>query len=87
MIASNISEFLGELGLSEIQIKIYTYLLTHKFGNINEIKKALNCSYTQVHHNLIILEEKGLIESSDSKPRKITALGFLPCRDRLLLPF
>jgi len=69
MIASNISGFLGELGLSEIQIKIYNYLLTHKFGNINEIKKTLNYSYTQVHHNLIILEEKGLIESSDSKPR------------------
>ena len=61
--------FLGEIGLTEIQIKIYNYLLTHKFGNINDIKKELNYSYTQVHHNLIILEENGLIESSDSKPR------------------
>ena len=69
MVATNISGFLSEIGLSEIQIKIYNYLLTHKFGNINDIKKELNYSYTQVHHNLIILEEKGLIESSDSKPR------------------
>jgi sugar-specific transcriptional regulator TrmB len=69
MIAPNISGFLKELGLSEIQIRIYNYLLTHKFGNINDIKEELNYSYTQVHHNLIFLEEKGLIESSDSKPR------------------
>ncbi len=69
MVATNISGFLSEIGLSEIQIKIYNYLLTHKFGNINDMKKELNYSYTQVHHNLIALEEKGLIESSDSKPR------------------
>lgn len=69
MIAPNISGFLSEIGLSDIQIKIYNYLLTHKFGNINDIKNELKYSYTQVHHNLIILEEKGLIESSDSKPR------------------
>ena len=69
MIATNISGFLSEIGLSEIQIKIYNYLLTHKFGNINDIKKELSYSYTQVHHNLIALEEKGLVESSDSKPR------------------
>ncbi|MBY9008747.1 MAG: hypothetical protein KGD74_02640 [Candidatus Lokiarchaeota archaeon] len=69
MIASNNSGFLSEIGLSEIQIKIYNYLLTHKFGNINNIKKELNYSYTQVHHNIIALEEKGLVESTDSKPR------------------
>jgi sugar-specific transcriptional regulator TrmB len=68
MIASNFRGFLSEIGLTEIQIKIYNYLLSHKFGNINDIKNELNYSYTQVHHNLMILEEKGLIESSDSKP-------------------
>jgi len=69
MIATNFSGFLSEIGLTEIQIKIYNYLLNHKFGTINDIKNDLHYSYTQVHHNLIILEEKGLIESSDSKPR------------------
>ena len=69
MLANNYSRFLGEIGLTDIQIKIYNYLLTHKFGNINDIKSELNYSYTQVHHNLMALEEKGLIESSDSKPR------------------
>ena len=69
MSTTKIGGLLGEIGLTEIQIKIYNYLLTRKFGNINDIKKELNYSYTQVHHNLIILEEKGLIESSDSKPR------------------
>lgn len=69
MITSTITRFLNEIGLTDIQIKIYHYLLTHKFGTINDIKRDLNYSYTQVHHNLMILEEKGLIESSDSKPR------------------
>ena len=61
MIVTNFSRFLSEIGLTEIQIKIYNYLLTHKFGTINDIKNELNYSYTQVHHNLITLEEKGLI--------------------------
>ncbi len=69
MITSTINRFLNEIGLTDIQIKIYNYLLTHKFGTINNIKRDLNYSYTQVHHNLMILEEIGLIESSDSKPR------------------
>jgi len=69
MITSTINKFLNEIGLTDIQIKIYNYLLTHKFGTINNIKRELNYSYTQVHHNLMILEEIGLIESSDSNPR------------------
>lgn len=69
MITSTINRFLNEIGLTDIQIKIYNYLLTHKFGTINNIKRELNYSYTQVHHNLMILEEIGLIESSDSNPR------------------
>lgn len=66
---NTINRFLNEIGLADIQIKIYNYLLTHKFGTINNIKRELNYSYTQVHHNLMILEEIGLIESSDSNPR------------------
>jgi len=69
MITSTINKFLNEIGLTDIQIKIYNYLLTHKFGTINNIKTDLNYSYTQLHHNLMILEEIGLIESSDSNPR------------------
>jgi len=69
MITNTINRFLNEIGLTDIQIKIYNYLLTHKFGTINNIKRELNYSYTQVHHNLMILEEISLIESSDSNPR------------------
>ncbi|MFX0080671.1 MAG: helix-turn-helix domain-containing protein [Candidatus Hodarchaeota archaeon] len=62
--------FLNEMGFSNIQINIYRYLLTHKYGTINDIKNDLNYSYTQVYHNLLFLEENELIESSnDSKPK------------------
>lgn len=65
----NLLQFLNELDFSQIQINIYEYLLFHKFGTINDIKNNLNYSYSQVHHNLTILEEKKLIESSiDSHP-------------------
>jgi len=65
----NLLQFLNELEFSQIQISIYEYLLFHKFGTINDIKNNLNYSYSQVHHNLTILEEKKLIESSiDSYP-------------------
>lgn len=58
------------MGFSNIQINIYRYLLTHKYGTINDIKNDLNYSYTQVYHNLLFLEENELIESSnDSKPK------------------
>jgi len=62
--------FLNEMGFSEIQINIYKYLLIHKFGVINDIKNSLNYSYSQVHHNISILEDKKLVESSpDSNPK------------------
>ncbi|MFX1280747.1 MAG: helix-turn-helix domain-containing protein [Promethearchaeota archaeon] len=67
---TKLTSFLYEMGFSEIQIEIYKYLLTHKYGTINDIKRDLNYSYTQVYNNLLFLEEKGLIESSsDSKPK------------------
>jgi sugar-specific transcriptional regulator TrmB len=69
MIATYLS-FLNEIGFTNIQINIYKFLLRNKFGNVNDIKNELNYSYTQVYHNLLFLEEKGLIESSsDSKPK------------------
>jgi len=67
---SHVLTFLKEIGLSDIQIDIYKYLLIYKFGTINDIKTDLNYSYTQVYHNLLCLEEKNLVDSStDSKPK------------------
>lgn len=66
---SDILSFLNEIGLSDIQIDIYNYLLEYKFGTINDIKSKLNYSYTQVYHNLLNLEEKNLVESSNIKPK------------------
>ncbi|MGQ4876383.1 MAG: helix-turn-helix domain-containing protein [Promethearchaeia archaeon] len=61
--------FLREIGFNDIQLKIYEYLLTHRFATINDIKKDVNYSYAQVYQNLRFLEKKGLIESSKtSKP-------------------
>lgn len=69
MMAQYIS-FLNEMEFNDVQIDIYTYLLSHKFGTINDIKTELNYSYTQVYHNLLFLEEKNLIDStSNSKPK------------------
>ena len=61
--------FLREFGLSDIQIKIYKYLLDNQFGNIDVIKSILNYSYAQVRENLENLERFGLISSSDGKPK------------------
>lgn len=67
---SKLISFLNEMGFSDIQINIYNYLITHKYGTINDIKNELNYSYTQVYHNLLFLEKNALIESSnDSKPK------------------
>ncbi|MHA1989036.1 MAG: helix-turn-helix domain-containing protein, partial [Promethearchaeota archaeon] len=45
------TSFLNEMGFSNIQIKIYEFLLANKVGTINEIKNELNFSYTQVYNN------------------------------------
>ncbi len=66
-----ILSFLKEIGFSDIQIDIYKYLLLNKFGTINDIKTELNYSYTQVYHNLLYLEEKNIIESSENSKPKI----------------
>ncbi|MBY8982619.1 MAG: winged helix DNA-binding protein [Candidatus Lokiarchaeota archaeon] len=62
--------WLYELGLSEIQIQIYNYILTHQYGTVNKIKNELNYSYSQVHYNLSNLEEIGLIFSSKGEKNK-----------------
>ncbi|MHA1149230.1 MAG: TrmB family transcriptional regulator [Promethearchaeota archaeon] len=64
-----IVSFLKEVGLSDIQIEIYYYFLSYKSGTIDEIKKEINYSYTQIYNNLSTLENKGLISSSESKPK------------------
>ncbi|MBD3197749.1 MAG: hypothetical protein GF317_22040 [Candidatus Lokiarchaeota archaeon] len=61
--------FLQEFGLSGIQIRIYEFLIRNKFGTIDTIKNELNYSYAQVRENLIILEQKHLVSSSDGKPK------------------
>lgn len=61
--------FLHEFGINDLQIKIYEFLIENRFGNINQIKNALNFSYTQVRDNLNQLEKVGLIISSDGKPK------------------
>jgi sugar-specific transcriptional regulator TrmB len=67
---TELTQLLNEMDFSEIQIKIYRYLLSNKYGTINDIKNELNYSYTQVYNALLYLEEKNLIDSSsDSKPK------------------
>ena len=61
--------FLNEFGLSDIQIRIYDYLLTNRFGSIEQIKNILLYSYAVVRDNLRHLERKGFITSSDGKPK------------------
>ncbi len=61
--------FLNEFGLSDVQIRIYDYLLNNRFGNINQIRKEINHSYAVIRDNLRHLEKKGLITSSDGKPK------------------
>jgi sugar-specific transcriptional regulator TrmB len=61
--------FLNEFGLNDIQIKIYKYLLNRKFGSIDDIKKELNYSYSQVRDHLKYLEDHKFITSNDAKPK------------------
>ncbi len=61
--------FLQEFGYSEIQIKLYEYLLKNRFGSIENIRRDLNYSYAQVRDNLKYLEREKLITSSEGKPK------------------
>jgi len=62
-------QFLKEMGLSDIQVNLYYFLLFNKSGTINQIKEELNLSYAQINNNFNILEKKGLIYSTDTKPK------------------
>ncbi len=61
---------LREIGLSEIQIKLYDYIIENKMGTINKIKEDLNLSYSQTSYNLSVLEDMGLVFSSKGKKSK-----------------
>ena len=62
--------YLKEIGLSDLQIQIYEYILNNRTGTINEIKEKFNFSYSQVSYNLSVLEEMGLLFSSKSDKNK-----------------
>ncbi len=62
--------YLRDIGLSEIQIQLYDYIIEYKFGTVQDIKEKLNYSYSQVNYNLSILEEMGLVFSSKGKNKK-----------------
>ena len=62
--------YLREIGLSEIQIKLYDFILENKSGTIIELKEELNLSYSQVNYNLSVLEDMGLIFSTKSEKNK-----------------
>jgi len=66
---NKIKQFLKEMGLSDIQVNLYYFLLFNKSGTINQIKEELNLSYAQTNNNCNLLEKKGLIYSSDTKPK------------------
>lgn len=66
----NYYPYLRDIGLSEIQIQLYEYILNNNSGTINEIKEELNYSYAQTDYNLSVLEEMGLVFSSNSGKSK-----------------
>ena len=71
MIDNKKLQFLYEMGLEEIQIKIYQYLLENKFGTINAIKNEINAAFSTVSRNLNELEKRKLIESSSDGNTRI----------------
>jgi predicted transcriptional regulator len=61
--------FLSEFGLSDVQIRIYEYLVKNRFGTIKDIKESISRSFAQVRNNLKILEANNFITSSEGKPK------------------
>ncbi len=62
--------YLRDIGLSELQIKLYDYIIENKSGAVIELKEELNLSYSQVNYNLSVLEDMGLIFSTKSEKNK-----------------
>lgn len=62
--------YLRDIGLSEVQIKLYDYIIENKSGAVIELKEELNLSYSQVNYNLSVLEDMGLIFSTKSEKNK-----------------
>jgi sugar-specific transcriptional regulator TrmB len=87
-------EFLNEFGLSDIQIKIYEYLIKNRFGTIKDIKEHINKSFAQVRNNLKILEANNFITSSEGKPKlffrvnpKISLTALLKRRNQNIISY
>ncbi len=69
--ATDYFPLLRDIGLSEIQIQLYNYILQNNSGAINDLKEKLNYSYSQIVYNLSVLEEIGLIFSSKNSKNKM----------------
>ena len=72
-ISERTKKSMREFGLSENEIRSYLSLL--KFGHMNatEISKQSNVPYSKVYEILLNLEQKGWIESDDSRPKNFKA--------------
>ncbi|MBD3256505.1 MAG: hypothetical protein GF383_15525 [Candidatus Lokiarchaeota archaeon] len=64
-----IRSFLRDLGLNDIQLNFYNHFLRHRFCTIKDLRQDYNYSYSQTYNNLDVLEELGLIDSTDDKPK------------------
>ncbi|MEJ2249649.1 MAG: helix-turn-helix domain-containing protein [Candidatus Lokiarchaeota archaeon] len=62
--------YLRDIGLSEVQIQLYDYILESKSGTINQIKEDMGYSYAQINYNMSVLEDIGLVFSSKSNSNK-----------------
>jgi sugar-specific transcriptional regulator TrmB len=72
-ISERTKKSMREFGLSENEIRSYLSLL--RFGQMNatEISKQSNVPYSKVYEILLNLEQKGWIESDDSRPKNFKA--------------
>jgi sugar-specific transcriptional regulator TrmB len=72
-ISERTKKSMRELGLSENEIRSYLSLLKFEQMNANEISKKSNVPYSKVYEILLNLEQKGWVESDDSRPKNFKA--------------
>jgi sugar-specific transcriptional regulator TrmB len=67
-------ETLAKLGLTHLQAKVYTALLSLKKANARNIQKQSNIARQDIYRILTELEEKDLVEKVIAKPAKFRPL-------------
>ncbi len=84
VILDSVQSILKKFGLTQNELKVYSYLIKNGPKHANEIGKDLEIYRTETYHLLNSLQSKGMINAVYDKPKKFIGIDYAKALDLLI---